>query len=91
MCTVVDSKTNAKGRMNALYEACLPLPGETFFNFTTLEQYKADPYGPIWYNKAVFRTVGDVYGQKIQKATPHIRRKWLAETVPNLQAHVLLE
>ncbi len=90
VCVVVGSSKSESARMNRLIEFCLRLPYETFFNFTTLEEYKKDPFGAIWYNKAVFRQVEDEYADKIINASPTIRRKWFSETIPTLSPQALL-
>lgn len=86
--TVVNSGVNAEKRRDDLYAASLPLPTETFFNFTTLSDYVQDPLGAVMLNKSVFRPLESMWRKHVKGASPVAQRKWFSEHLPSLEKTV---
>ena len=53
-------------------------------NFTTLDLFRTNPYGAIWYNRAAFAPLEEEYTSVAKESLDVAQNRWFDEKIPGL-------
>lgn len=75
--TFVQSHKNVARRHNGLFARSLLLPTDRFYNFTTLNDWRANPLGAVFVNRQAFTPHLKEYHERRQQLAPSKLNQWL--------------
>jgi len=78
-------KRDPMKRLFQLFAGTMQYPTKTFFNFTTLAQFRNDAFGPIWYNRRCFAPFEDEYNRSVKNSLPVVQNRFFAEKIPQTE------